>query len=174
MGFGCSVISIRKSDSTQRRKGAKTQTKERGPQSGTGVSPVCFGNRRPLCWNTQARRLCHSIAGLCSAGFQPAVSPISKSAERPQSCKPRVWKPATQQTWKSALRGLELFGCILTLPHPGRADLPVCPNFTARERSEAGGRVDGKHHGFRFPDNSGGAAAPPYRDSVKKRPQLFR
>jgi prepilin-type N-terminal cleavage/methylation domain-containing protein len=35
---------------------------------------------------------------------EPAVSPTSKSAERPSSCGTRVWKPATQQTWKSALR----------------------------------------------------------------------
>jgi len=43
---------------------------------------------------------------------KPAVSPISKSARRPTvpkhvevSSAPRVWKPAIQQTWKSALRG---------------------------------------------------------------------
>jgi hypothetical protein len=101
----------------------KPQSKEHGPQSGTGVSPVCFGNRRHLCWNTQARRLCHSIAGIVTnredfsrqrppAGVaqvsKPAVSPTSKSAERPPSCHLRVWKPATQQTWKSALLGLRL------------------------------------------------------------------
>jgi hypothetical protein len=39
---------------------------------------------------------------------KPAVSPTSLSAERPQSCNLRVWKPATQQTWKSALLGLRL------------------------------------------------------------------
>jgi hypothetical protein len=42
---------------------AESQPKERGQQSGTGVSPVCFYNRRQLCWNTQARRLCHYLAG---------------------------------------------------------------------------------------------------------------
>jgi len=46
---------------------------------------------------------------------KPAVSPTSKSAERPQSCNLRVWKPATSperlrgtQTWKSAPLGLRL------------------------------------------------------------------
>ena len=39
---------------------------------------------------------------------KPAASPTSKSAERPQSCNLRVWKPATQQTWTSALLGLRL------------------------------------------------------------------
>jgi hypothetical protein len=39
---------------------------------------------------------------------KPAVSPTSKSAECPKSCNLRVWKPATQQTWKSALLGLRL------------------------------------------------------------------
>ncbi len=43
---------------------------------------------------------------------KPAVSPISKSAARasfearPTANAARVWKPATQQTWKSALHGL--------------------------------------------------------------------
>ena len=32
---------------------------------------------------------------------EPAVPPTSKSA--PLLCATRVWKPATQQTWKSAL-----------------------------------------------------------------------
>jgi hypothetical protein len=35
---------------------------------------------------------------------KPAVSPISKSAGRARSNDLRVWKPAIQQTWKSALR----------------------------------------------------------------------
>jgi hypothetical protein len=35
---------------------------------------------------------------------KPAVSPISKSAACPLSPATRVWKPATQLTWKSALR----------------------------------------------------------------------
>ena len=35
---------------------------------------------------------------------KPAVSPISKSANRTTSCNPPISKPATQQTWKSALR----------------------------------------------------------------------
>jgi hypothetical protein len=46
---------------------------------------------------------------------KPAVSPTSKSAERPQSCNLRVWKPATSperlrgtQTWKSVPLGLRL------------------------------------------------------------------
>ena len=34
---------------------------------------------------------------------KPAVSPISKSAGRANSNGARVWKPAIQQTWKSAL-----------------------------------------------------------------------
>jgi hypothetical protein len=65
-----SVVARFQFENQIQRKGATK--KERGPQSGTGVSPVCFGNsnRRPLCWNTQARRLCHYLAGLCSAGFQ--------------------------------------------------------------------------------------------------------
>jgi hypothetical protein len=48
---------------TQRHGAAEPQPKERGQQSGTGVSPVCFCNRRQLGWNTQARRLCHCLAG---------------------------------------------------------------------------------------------------------------
>src|SRR5437660_1460001 len=39
---------------------------------------------------------------------KPAVSPISKSAARVMSCGSRVWKPAIQQTGKSALRALRL------------------------------------------------------------------
>src|SRR5213080_1686385 len=39
---------------------------------------------------------------------KPAVSPISKSATRVMSRGSRVWKPATQQTGKSALRALRL------------------------------------------------------------------
>jgi len=35
---------------------------------------------------------------------KPAVSPISKSAARDVAGGSRVWKPATQQTWKSALQ----------------------------------------------------------------------
>src|SRR5580700_6927141 len=35
---------------------------------------------------------------------KPAVSPISKSAARATLCAGRLWKPAIQQTWKSALR----------------------------------------------------------------------
>src|SRR5258705_7488147 len=36
---------------------------------------------------------------------KPAVSPTSKSAGRAKCSGPQVWKPATQQTWKSALPG---------------------------------------------------------------------
>ena len=36
---------------------------------------------------------------------KPAVSPISKSADRPSAEDLRVWKPTIQQTGKSALRG---------------------------------------------------------------------
>jgi hypothetical protein len=32
------------------------------------------------------------------------VAQVSKSADRTTSCDWRVWKPAIQQTWKSALR----------------------------------------------------------------------
>jgi len=45
---------------------------------------------------------------VCATGVaqvsKPAVSPISKSAGREMTNGPRVWKPAIQQTWKSALR----------------------------------------------------------------------
>jgi hypothetical protein len=44
---------------------------------------------------------------------KPAVSPISKSADRTTSCDWRVWKPAIQQTWKSALRRLSNPGQVL-------------------------------------------------------------
>ena len=33
---------------------------------------------------------------------KPAVSPIFKSADRPATQGTQVWKPAIQQTWKSA------------------------------------------------------------------------
>src|SRR5437879_10119643 len=39
---------------------------------------------------------------------QPAVSPISKSAARVMSRAWQVWKPATQQTGKSALTAVRL------------------------------------------------------------------
>ncbi|PYJ96812.1 MAG: hypothetical protein DME21_10440 [Verrucomicrobia bacterium] len=39
---------------------------------------------------------------------KPAVSPISKSAARVMSRGSRVWKPATQQTGKSAILALRL------------------------------------------------------------------
>ena len=37
-------------------------------------------------------------------GALPSVAQVSKSARRGLSRRPQVWKPATQQTWKSALR----------------------------------------------------------------------
>jgi hypothetical protein len=52
-----------------------------------------------------------SLPAVCAsrtAGFQPAVSPISKSAGRPRVecrslwCSQQVWKPARRQTGKSA------------------------------------------------------------------------
>src|SRR5205823_6873292 len=45
-------------------------------------------------------------AGQAIQVSKPAVSPISQSAGR--CCAWRVWKPATQQTWKSALLRLRL------------------------------------------------------------------
>jgi hypothetical protein len=49
--------------------------------------------------------VCQStIAAVVAQVSKPVVSPTSKSAERPQSCNLRVWKPATQQTCPSPLR----------------------------------------------------------------------
>ncbi len=50
-----------------------------------------------------------------SAGFQPAVSPTSKSARLRHA--QRVWKPATQQTWKSALQRFVVYLGDLAVSH---------------------------------------------------------
>ena len=65
-------------------------------QSGTAVQGFKVQNyiRRIL---TLTRRFVAQVS-------KPAVSPISKSAVRATSCALRVWKPAIQQTWKSALQ----------------------------------------------------------------------
>ena len=44
-----------------------------------------------------------AVAKIVAQVSKPAVSPISKSAGRATSRGQRVWKPAIQQTWKSAL-----------------------------------------------------------------------
>jgi prepilin-type N-terminal cleavage/methylation domain-containing protein len=46
---------------------------------------------------------------------KPAVSPISKSASRARTRSPRVWKPATQQTWKSALPAFTLIELLVVI-----------------------------------------------------------
>ena len=61
-------------------------------------------------------------------------------------------------------------GRSLPRPHPGRADLPVCPDFTARERSEAGGRVDENIMAFVFPTIQAVQQRRPTRGSVKMLP----
>ena len=56
----------------------------------------------------------------------------------------------------------------------GRANLPVCPNLTASERSNAGGTMGIRtrgHRSARSGESLGGAAAPPYLGGgVKLRP----
>jgi hypothetical protein len=50
-------------------------------------------------------------------------------------------------------------------PNDGRANLPVCPNLTASQRSNAGGTVGihtPEHRSACSGENLGGAAAPPY------------
>jgi len=47
----------------------------------------------------------------------------------------------------------------------GRANLPVCPNLTASQRSNAGGTMGlrtPEHRSARSGESLGGAAAPPY------------
>jgi hypothetical protein len=58
----------------------------------------------------QRREESFALRALCGVAqvSKPAVSPISKSAWRAMSCGLRVWKPAIQQTWKSALQALRL------------------------------------------------------------------
>src|ERR1035437_6192749 len=55
----------------------------------------------------------------------------------------------------------------------GRANLPVCPNLTASQRSNAGGTLGirtPEHRSARSGESLGGAAAPPYLGGVKLRP----
>jgi hypothetical protein len=67
---------------------------------------------------TQRREESFARLVLCGVAqvSKPAVSPISKSAWRVDSEHVelagglRVWKPAIQQTWKSALQALRLCG----------------------------------------------------------------
>jgi hypothetical protein len=52
-----------------------------------------------------------------------------------------------------------------TTPNDGRANLPVCPNLTASQRSNAGGTMGMRtreHRSARSGGSLGGAAAPPY------------
>src|SRR5512139_2126499 len=57
---------------------------------------------------------------LVAHASKPAVSPTSKSADHTNLARLRVWKPATRQTWKSALHKL------VGLP----ADSPVTADTT--------------------------------------------
>jgi hypothetical protein len=55
----------------------------------------------------------------------------------------------------------------------GRANLPVCPNLTASQRSNAGGTMGirtPEHRSARSGESLGGVAAPPYLGGVKLRP----
>jgi hypothetical protein len=63
---------------------------------------------------------------------KPAVSPISKSAERRNVARvgwadgTQVWKPATQQTWKSALQGLAIkYPILLLIPRCAHRHYPL-------------------------------------------------
>jgi len=69
----------------------------------------------------------------------------------------------------AALNGVHLD----TTTTDGRANLPVCPNLTASQRSNAGGTLGirmPEHRSARSGGRLGGAAAPPYLGGVKLRP----
>jgi len=68
---------------------------------GQAHSPGAFGGGRTLT-PPPSGETCRLVAQVS----KPAVSPTSKSAGCWKTHGPRVWKPATQQTWKSALRWL--------------------------------------------------------------------
>ena len=80
---------------------AKPSGVQLAAQSSPALSASCAGFQgvRPL-----RRSLSHRRPRTVAQVSKPAVSPISKSAARPTSRAGPVWKPAIQQTRRSALR----------------------------------------------------------------------
>src|SRR5208283_5526304 len=82
-------------------------------------------------------------AGFRSAGFQTCCVADFQVGGRPQSCDLRVWKPAIQQTWKSALPGcgfaalcLGVFVVqLLSLKSSAGRSLPFGVIVSAREKT---------------------------------------
>jgi hypothetical protein len=75
-------------------------------------------------------------------------------------------------------RGWHRWTHLDTTTNDGRANLPVCPNLTASQRSNAGGTLGirtREHRSARSCGSLGGAAAPPYLGGgVKLRPAPVR
>jgi hypothetical protein len=75
------------------------------------------------------------------------------------------------ETAKSIRRGKSAH--LDTILNNGRANLLVCPDLTASQRSHAGGIMGirtPEHRSARSGRSLGGAAAPPYLGGVKSRP----
>jgi len=92
--------------SSSRLSGKKWQA----TSSGISLRPLIMGVTAPPSVKVYARRANFSGREKPAEAqvSEPAVSPISKSAGCGISLDLQVWKPAIQQTWKSALLGLRL------------------------------------------------------------------
>jgi hypothetical protein len=128
-------------------------------------------------------RLKTAIFGVCPPNSRPTNFHAPKSDKE---CETKVWAGRPNQH-ASRVRSSFLFrSADARLHNPtsrrdadrpttdGRANLPVCSNLTASQRSNAGGTMGirtPEHRSARSGESLGGAAAPPYPGGgVKLRP----